>query len=90
MGGEHKDLNLETVAREIEKRFGKVWKLQTIATFMTRLQKKGYISVYKVDKYNYYHPEVTQYVYQKQRMEEMKQLFFDGSTMSMVNFIKNM
>ena len=68
-----KDLNLLEVADRVHTRYGKIWKLQTVATFMTRLKSKGWIDIYKVKRYSYYHPIVSVDAYRKEKMLE----FFD-------------
>ena len=50
------DLDLMTISAKVKEEFEKEWKLQTVATFMTRLKKKGYVSVYRNGRRSYYHP----------------------------------
>ena len=50
------DLDLMTISAKVKEEFGKEWKLQTVATFMTRLKKKGYVSVYRNGRRSHYHP----------------------------------
>lgn len=88
MGGEPEDFDLETVTRKVKERFEKVWKLQTVATFMTRLQKKGYISIYKVGRYSHYHPEVAPEEYRKERLIEMIDVLFDGDVQQVKMMLK--
>ena len=70
---EEGDPNLETVTSKVALRFGRKWKKQTVATFMTRLMKKGWIDIYKLGRYSHYHPLVTIEQYRKDKMKE----FFD-------------
>ena len=42
------DLDLIQVTERVGVRYGKEWKLQTVATFMTRLKNKGWIDIYKI------------------------------------------
>ena len=69
------DLNLIEVTDKVSTRYGKVWKLQTVATFMTRLQKKGWIDIYKVKRYSYYHPIIGVEEYRKKKMLEVFDLY---------------
>ena len=39
------DLNLMEVTNRVSTRYGKIWKLQTVATFLTRLKSKGWIDI---------------------------------------------
>ena len=70
---EEGDPNLETVTNKVALRFGRKWKKQMVATFMTRLMKKGWIDIYKLGRYSHYHPLVTIEQYRKDKMRE----FFD-------------
>lgn len=69
------DLDLYQVTEEVRIRHGKVWKVQTVATFMTRLKKKGWIDIYKVKRYSHYRPKVKIEDYQKAKMIEIFDLF---------------
>ena len=80
------DLNQVTERMKIE--YGKDWKIQTVATFLTRLEKKRYISIYRVGRYSHYRPEVTLEEYRKQKMEEVRWLLFDGDWYEMAEFIR--
>ena len=83
------DLDLMTVTAKAAERFGRVWKLQTVVTFMTRLQKKKYISIYRVGRYSHYQPMVSLEEYREIKIEEMFSLFFD-SKKDMIDFIRKM
>lgn len=69
------DLDLTQVTERVGIRFGKVWKIQTVATFMTRLKNKGWIEIYKRGRYSHYRPIVTIDVYRKTKMLEIFDLF---------------
>ena len=84
------DLDLMTVAANAKERFGKEWKLQTVATFMTRMEKKKYIDIYKIGRYSHYHPVVSLDEYRKVKMEEVGELLFDGDFEKMSEFIRKM
>ena len=84
------DLDLMTVAANAKERFGKEWKLQTVATFMTRMEKKNYIGIYKISRYSHYHPVVSLDEYRKGKMEEVGELLFDGDFEKMSEFIRKM
>lgn len=65
------DIDLYQVQTRAKERFGKVWKLQTIATFLKRLENKKYISVYRVGRYSHYHPEVSLVEYRSKEFEDL-------------------
>ena len=70
-----KDLDLVEVAEGVSTRYGKQWKLQTVATFMTRLKGKGWIDIYKIKRYSYYHPRVSIDEYRKEKMLGVFELY---------------
>ena len=69
------DLNLLEVTDRVATRYGKIWKLQTVATFLTRLKSKGWIDIYKVKRYSYYHPLVSVDEYRKEKIMEVFDLY---------------
>lgn len=83
------DLDLMTVTAKAEERFGKIWKLQTVATFMTRLEKNKYISIYKVGRYSHYHPMVSLDEYRNAKLQEVTDLLFEGRQEKLVEFWMN-
>lgn len=87
-GGEPEDLDLETVTAKLKEKFGKTWKLQTVATFLTRLQKKGFVSIYKVGRYSHYHPEIKWEEYTVARLDEMVHVLFGGNAGRMRGFVE--
>ena len=81
------DLDLMRVQDKVKERFGKEWKLQTVATFMTRMEKKKYISIYRIGRYSHYHPVVSIDEYRKEKMEEVCTLLFGNDVEKMLEFI---
>ena len=71
----HEDLDLLTVTEMAKDRFGREWKLQTVATFMIRLKTKGWIDIYKIGRYSHYHPLVDVEEYKKIKIEEYFDLY---------------
>ena len=70
------DLDLITLNEKVAERYGRAWKLQTTATFMSRLQKKGWIDIYKIKRYSHYHAKVTKEAYEELKMRELIDLFW--------------
>ncbi len=52
------DLDLAHVMNRVNEEFKKEWKPQTVSTFLARLVRKGYLSVYRKGRYSYYQPLV--------------------------------
>ena len=87
-----KDLRACEITNLIKERFEREWKLQTTLTILSRLQTKGFISIYK-DKgeytrlYFFHHTEIQKEDYIQSRIKEMKDFWFGGSSETMKNFI---
>ncbi len=57
----------------------KQWKKQTISTFLTRMEKKGVISIRKTDGKYYYKPALNKCQYERKRARYILDSFFCGS-----------
>lgn len=75
---ESSDPDLMTVTNKVNAAFEKKWKIQTVATFLTRLKEKGFIDVYKIGRYSHYHPIADFKEYKKIKISEMLDQMFDG------------
>lgn len=65
-----KDITMPEVMNKVNKEYGKVWKPQTFATFLTRMTKKGYLTSYRKGRYVYYKPLVSADAYAHQLMDD--------------------
>lgn len=70
------DLQLYLLSEKASQRFGREWKPQTTATFITRLIKKGYITTYKQGRFTYYQPVVTLEEYRGTMLREFQEICF--------------
>lgn len=84
------DLDLMQVTERVSVRFGKVWKIQTVATFMTRLKNKGWIEIYKIGRYSHYHPIVEIDVYREMKILEVFDLFATLSKEECIDAIRRL
>lgn len=84
------DLTLTEIMEKAKERFQKEWKMQTVCTFLARMELKGYISSHKVGRYSHYRPEIKLYAFREQKMLEMQKLLLFTSRVSMANFVKNL
>ena len=73
--GESADPNLLTVTEKVNARFNKNWKIQTVATFLTRLQSKGWIKIYRVEKYSHYKALIGLEAYRDIKLAELLELY---------------
>ena len=81
------DLALQEIMGGVNSENNKCWKPQTVSTFLTRLVKKGFLSLYRKDRYCYYQPLVQKSDYWKATMEENARFFTKGDMSEMVNCI---
>ena len=84
------DLTLMEIKERAEERFGKVWTIQTIATFLKRIENKEYISSCRIGRYRHYHPEVSLEEYRKEKFWEIRELLSFKSYEEMADFVKDM
>ena len=83
-------LVLSEIMARAKSRFCKEWKMQTIWTFMARMEVKGYISSYRVGRYTHYKPEIKLCDFREQKLHEMQELLLFNSTVAMANFLRDM
>lgn len=72
------DLALQEVMERVNEENGKNWKPQTVSTFLTRLVKKGFLSLYRKGRYCYYQPLVSKEDFWKATMQENARFFTKG------------
>lgn len=72
------DLALQEVMGRVNEENGKAWKPQTVSTFLTRLVKKGFLSMYRKGRYCYYQPLVSKDEFWKATMQENARFFTKG------------
>lgn len=72
------DPALQEVMDGVNGENGKNWKPQTVSTFLARLVKKGYLTVYRKGRYSYYQPAVSKEEYWKATMQENARFFEKG------------
>lgn len=84
------DLTLTEIMEKAKSRFQKEWKMQTVATFMKRMEEKEYISSYRVGRYSHYKPEIKLCDFREQKFREMQELLLFSSTVDMADFLRDM
>ena len=78
--------SLKTILVDVNARYGKEWKPQTVSTILCRLVKKGFLSMYRKGRYCYYVPLIKQEEYCESQIQRMATLFFDGMVQELGNF----
>ena len=69
--------------RSAVNRLGHEWKPQTVSTFLNRLVKKRYLSMWKKGRYYYYKPEIYLEDYQAAECTRMLNRIFKGDSQRM-------
>ena len=69
-------------------RFDKDWKVQTICTFLTRMEKKGLIKIERKRKSSRYTPAISREEYLKQVFSEVSRLYFNGNIKQLRSFVR--
>lgn len=52
------ELSLPDIVMQVNERYGKTWKPQTVSTFLARLVKKGFLEMYRKGRLFLYHAKV--------------------------------
>ena len=73
-----KDLALQEVMDRVNQENDKSWKPQTVSTFLARLVRKGFLTVYRKGRYSYYQPAVSREDFWKATMQENARFFTKG------------
>jgi len=82
------DPTILDIMAEAKRRFKKSWKMQTAATFLTRMEEKGYISRYKQGRYSHYVSKMTLDEFRITKLGYMKELLLFESTKEMRKYLK--
>lgn len=77
------ELALQEVMDRVNEENGKSWKPQTVSTFLSRLVKKSFLSVYRKGRYSYYQPLVSKSDFWKATMQENARFFAQGDMAAM-------
>lgn len=67
------------IVREVNLRFQKEWRPQTVSTFLKRLAEKEYLTTEKRGWYTYYYPTVTLEDYRNERISELVMLLYKNN-----------
>ena len=81
---------LKDVLTMLEERYHITWKLQTICTFFSRIEKKGLILITKKGRYSYYYPVVPYEIYMRQEINDMCRIFFNGDMKRLKKFVRQL
>lgn len=80
--------NLKDIMEIVEKRYGIIWKLQTVCTFFSRMEKKGLLTVEKNGRYSYYYPLLPYDEYMEIELNELCRAYFEADKKRMKKYIR--
>lgn len=72
------DLALQDIMNRVNQENGKSWKPQTVSTFLARLVRKSFLTVYRKGRYSFYQPAVSKEDFWKATVQENARYFDKG------------
>jgi predicted transcriptional regulator len=84
-----KDVSLQEIMQDLELRFDKHWKRQTISTFLSHLTDKGFIKSYRKGRIFYYVPLIQQEDYKREQTDTFLKFWFEGSASGLIASLYN-
>lgn len=82
--------NLKDIMVMMEARYGITWKMQTVCTFFTRMEKKGLLMITKKGRYSYYDPVVPYEVYVRREIEDLCKAYFEDDMKLLKRFVRQL
>lgn len=80
--------DLTSIVEMANARFEKDWKVQTVCTFLTRMEKKGLIVIERRRKSSRYIPAISREEYLRQAFEEFAKLYFNDNLKQLRSFVR--
>lgn len=82
-----RELSLQQVQRQLLEQFDWDAKRSTIRTFLTDMEKKGYVEVERRGRHSYIIVLVEQDVYRKEQLNKMIDFWFNGSKEDLIKIL---
>ena len=80
--------DLLSIVEMVNSKFDKDWKQQTVCTFLTRMEKKGLITIERKRRNSRYSPVITREEYLQQVFGEVAKLYFNGNKKQLRIFVR--
>lgn len=71
-------LSIQDILKEVNRCYGKDWKIQTVSTFLSKMVKKGYLDMQRRGRYFFYYPLVTEDEYGKKEITKCVEVWGNG------------
>lgn len=78
------DLTVAELVDRLKTLYGKEYAMNSVATFMTILMKKGFVTRYKIKGSYQYQPLISKQAYLDSQTEEARNDWYDGSVYGMM------
>ena len=82
--------NLKDIMMILDERYGIQWKMQTICTFFSRMEKKGLLTIAKNGRYSYYYPVLPFETYVSQEINDVCKLYFGDDMKQLKRFVRQL
>lgn len=79
-----KRITVYDIIQRLKENYEKKYSRATIRTYLTKLEKKGFIRLKWEGRYSYISSLVKEKAYQKKQLENMKEFWFDDSLSDMI------
>lgn len=79
-----KRITVYDIIQSLKENYEKEYSRATIRTYLTKLEKKGFVRLEWEGRYSYISSLVEEKVYQKKQLENMKEFWFDDSLSDMI------
>lgn len=79
-----KRITVYDIIQSLKENYEKKYSRATIRTYLTKLEKKGFIRLKWEGRYSYISSLVEEKAYQKKQLENMKEFWFDDSLSDMI------
>lgn len=82
--------NLKDIMSMVENRYGITWKMQTVCTFFSRMEKKGLLIIAKNGRFSYYYPVLPFDVYVRREINDLCKAYFGDDIKQLKRFVRQL
>lgn len=82
--------NLKDIIAMLDEKYGIQWKMQTICTFFTRMEKKGLLTMAKNGRYSYYYPVLPFEEYVSREINDLCKVYFGDDMKQLKRFVRQL
>lgn len=80
--------SVKQLVHDVNVRYGKEWKLQTVATFVSRLVKKGYLKMHRAGRNVSYEILVKEESYKKKILGDCVNFWYAGNAADLIRDLR--